>query len=77
MRGELRRERGIDLAVRIGVNTGEAVTGASAAAGSFTAGDSVNVAARLEQSAGPGDILLGSATFRLVRHAVTPSRWRR
>jgi class 3 adenylate cyclase/tetratricopeptide (TPR) repeat protein len=70
LRGDLRRERGIDLAVRIGVNTGEAVTGASAAAGSFTAGDTVNVAARLEQSAGPGDILLGIATFRLVRHAV-------
>jgi class 3 adenylate cyclase len=70
LRSELRRERGIDLAVRIGVNTGEAVTGATATAGSFTAGDSVNVAARLEQSAGPGDILLGSATLRLVRHAV-------
>ena len=70
LRGELRRERGIDLAVRIGVNTGEAVTGASAAAGSFTAGDSVNVAARLEQAAAPDDILLGSATLRLVRDAV-------
>ena len=58
------------LAVRIGVNTGEAVTGAGAAAGSFTAGDMVNVAARLEQAARPGDILLGRDTFRLVRHAV-------
>ena len=70
LRGELRRERGLDLAVRIGVNTGEAVTGAGAAAGSFTAGDTVNVAARLEQAARPGDILLGRDTFRLVRHAV-------
>jgi class 3 adenylate cyclase/tetratricopeptide (TPR) repeat protein len=67
---ELRRARGVELAVRIGVNTGEAVTGAGAAAGSFTAGDMVNVAARLEQAAGPGDILLGRDTFRLVRHAV-------
>ena len=48
---ELRRERGLDFAVRIGVNTGEAVTGAGASAGSFTAGDTVNVAARLEQAA--------------------------
>ena len=56
--------------MRIGVNTGEAVTGAGAAAGSFTAGDMVNVAARLEQAARPGDILLGRDTFRLVRHAV-------
>src|SRR4051794_15492927 len=70
LRGELRQERGIDLAVRIGVNTGEAVTGASAATGSFTAGDTVNVAARLEQSASPGEVLVGIATLRLVRHAV-------
>jgi class 3 adenylate cyclase/tetratricopeptide (TPR) repeat protein len=67
---ELRRERGLELAVRIGVNTGEAVTGAGAAAGSFTAGDTVNVAARLEQTAPPGEILLGRGTLRLVRHAV-------
>jgi class 3 adenylate cyclase/tetratricopeptide (TPR) repeat protein len=70
LRGELCRERGVELMVRIGVNTGEAVTGAGAAAGSFTAGDMVNVAARLEQAARPGDILLGRDTFRLVRHAV-------
>ncbi|MGZ8633160.1 MAG: AAA family ATPase, partial [Solirubrobacteraceae bacterium] len=70
LRGELRRERGVDLAVRIGVNTGEAVTGATATGGSFTAGDIVNVAARLEQAARPGDILLGHDTFRLVGHAV-------
>jgi class 3 adenylate cyclase len=70
LRGELRRERGVELAVRIGINTGEAVTGAAAAAGSFTAGDTVNVAARLEQAAHPGEILLGRDTLRLVRHAV-------
>jgi len=56
--------------VRIGINTGEAVTGAAVDAGSFTAGDTVNVAARLEQSAPPGDIVIGRDTFRLVRHAV-------
>ena len=70
LRGELRRERGVELSVRIGVNTGEAVTGAGAAGRSFTAGDIVNVAARLEQAAHPGDILLGRDTFSLVRHAV-------
>jgi class 3 adenylate cyclase/tetratricopeptide (TPR) repeat protein len=68
--GELRRERGVELAVRIGVNTGEAVTGVAVRGGSFTTGDIVNVGARLEQSARPGDILLGRDTFRLVRHAV-------
>jgi class 3 adenylate cyclase len=70
LREELRRERGIELGVRIGVNTGEAVTGASATGGLFTAGDIVNVAARLEQASSPGDILLGRETFNLVRHAV-------
>ena len=67
---ELRGARGVELAVRIQGNTGEAVTGAGAGAGSFTAGDMVNVAARLEQAASPGDILLGRDTFRLVCHAV-------
>jgi class 3 adenylate cyclase/tetratricopeptide (TPR) repeat protein len=70
LRDELRRERNLDFAVRIGVNTGEAVTGSSAAGGLFTAGDIVNVGARLEQAARPGDILLGRDTYRLVRHAV-------
>jgi class 3 adenylate cyclase/tetratricopeptide (TPR) repeat protein len=70
LRVELRRERNLDFDVRIGVNTGEAVTGSTATGGLFTAGDIVNVAARLEQSARPGDILLGRDTFHLVRHAV-------
>ncbi|MEN3285674.1 MAG: hypothetical protein V7607_6814 [Solirubrobacteraceae bacterium] len=70
LHAELQGERGVELAVRIGVNTGEAVTGAAAAGGSFTAGDMVNVGARLEQAARPGDIMLGHHTFRLVRHAV-------
>ena len=33
-------------------------------------GDAVNVAARLEQSAQPGEILIGEATYRLLRDAV-------
>jgi class 3 adenylate cyclase/tetratricopeptide (TPR) repeat protein len=70
LRAELQRERNLDFDVRIGVNTGEAVTGSTATGGLFTAGDIVNVAARLEQSARPGDILLGRDTYRLVCHAV-------
>jgi class 3 adenylate cyclase len=72
LRGELRHERGVELAVRIGVNTGEAVTGATATGGPFTAGDIVNVAARLEQAARPGDILLGT-----TRSASYVTRWTR
>jgi hypothetical protein len=37
-------------------------------------GDAVNVAARLEQGAGPGEILLGAETVRLVRDAVELER---
>src|SRR5262245_38316761 len=67
---ELSGARGGELTVRIGLNTGEAVTGAAVAGGSFTTGDAVNVAARLEQAARPGEILLGRDTHRLVAHAV-------
>src|SRR4029453_4870485 len=49
---------------RIGVNTGEAVTGE---ADTIVTGDAVNVAARLEQSAKPGEVLIGNETRRLVR----------
>ena len=70
LREELRRERAVDFSVRIGVNTGPAVTGGAATGGSFTAGDTVNTAARLEQAARPGDVLLGQDTYSLVRHAV-------
>src|SRR4051812_43607686 len=67
---ELHGARGVELAVRIGLNTGEAVTGAAVAGGSFTPGDAVNAAARLEQAARRGEILLGRDTPRRVAHAV-------
>ncbi len=62
---------GTGIGVRIGVNTGEVVAGDAAARQTFASGDAVNVAARLEQAAAPGEVLLGEATFRLVRDAVT------
>ncbi len=52
---------------RIGVNTGEVVAGAGDA---LVTGDAVNVAARLEQAAEPGEILLGETTLALARDAV-------
>jgi class 3 adenylate cyclase/tetratricopeptide (TPR) repeat protein len=52
---------------RIGVNTGEVVTGTEER---LATGDAVNVAARLEQSAQPGDVLVGASTYRLVAPAV-------
>jgi class 3 adenylate cyclase len=67
---EFARERGIEIAVRTGVNTGEVVAGDAAHGQSFATGDAVNVAARLEQAAAPGEILLGALTYQLVREAV-------
>jgi len=67
---ELRTSFGVELQIRIGVNTGEVVVG-DAASGSPVLGDAINVAARLEQTAAPGDILLGPQTYALVRDAVT------
>jgi class 3 adenylate cyclase len=55
------------IALRIGVNTGEVVTGEATAGHTLVTGDAVNVAARLEQAAGPGEVLLGATTHRLVR----------
>jgi class 3 adenylate cyclase/tetratricopeptide (TPR) repeat protein len=67
---ELERDRGVTIELRIGVNTGEVVAGDVAAGQALVTGDAVNVAARLEQQATPGAILLGEATHRLVRDAV-------
>src|SRR4051794_15159266 len=58
----------LGLAARIGVNTGEGVTGEGE---TLVTGDAVNVAARLEQSAEAGDVLMGDQTRRLVRDAVS------
>ncbi|TML69517.1 MAG: adenylate/guanylate cyclase domain-containing protein, partial [Actinobacteria bacterium] len=52
---------------RIGVMTGEVVTGTEER---LATGDAVNVAARLEQAAALGEVLIGEPTLRLVRDAV-------
>jgi adenylate cyclase len=49
---------------RIGVTTGEVVTGTEER---LATGDAVNVAARLEQAAQPGEVLIGQTTLALVR----------
>jgi len=50
------------LALRVGINTGEVVVGAPREGSSFVSGDAVNVAARLEHAAEPGEILAGERT---------------
>jgi class 3 adenylate cyclase len=68
---ELERVYGIRLTNRTGVNTGEVVTGDAATQQRLVTGDTVNTAARLEQAAGPNEVLIGDLTLRLVRDAVT------
>ena len=55
---------GADVGLRIGVNTGEVVAGREAAARGelMVSGDAVNVAARLQQHANPGEVLVGQRT---------------
>jgi AAA ATPase domain/Adenylate and Guanylate cyclase catalytic domain len=57
----------LGIAGRIGVNTGEVVTGTQER---LATGDAVNVAARLEQAAAPHEVLIGETTLALVHEAV-------
>ena len=56
----------LGLQGRIGVTTGEVVTGTEER---LATGDAVNVAARLEQAAQSGEVLIGQPTLALVRAA--------
>ena len=70
LNGEFEATWGVRIASRTGVNTGEVMADSSPTATSFVSGDPVNVAARLEQAAQPGEILIGGTTYRMVRDAV-------
>lgn len=68
-REELLRSRGIEFRIRLGLNTGLVVVGAIGdnLRMDYTAvGDTVNVAARMQQMAEPGQIVLADATRRLI-----------
>jgi class 3 adenylate cyclase len=58
---------GLSLQARIGLTTGEVVTGTEER---LATGDVVNVAARLQQAAEPDEVLIGKPTETLVRDAV-------
>jgi class 3 adenylate cyclase/tetratricopeptide (TPR) repeat protein len=67
---ELTQSWGIQIAVRIGVNTGEVVARDPSQGESFAIGSAVIVAQRLQQSAAPGEILIGDTTIRLIGDGV-------
>jgi class 3 adenylate cyclase/streptogramin lyase/predicted Ser/Thr protein kinase len=66
----LEAEWDVRLGVRMGVNTGEVVAGDPARGQALATGDTVNTAARLEQAAGPGEVLIGELTYRLAAGSV-------
>ncbi|MFL6041975.1 MAG: ATP-binding protein [Gaiellales bacterium] len=68
----VRARHGGDVGVRIGVNTGEVVSGREAASRGelMVSGDAVNVAARLQQAAVPGEVLVGERTEAAARRTV-------
>ena len=68
---ELERVWGVRLENRTGVNTGPVIASGDASSRQrLVTGDTVNVAARLEQAAAACEVLIGEPTYRLVRDAV-------
>jgi class 3 adenylate cyclase/tetratricopeptide (TPR) repeat protein len=64
------RDGTAEVAVRVGVNTGEAVTAARDDRQFMVSGDAVNVAARLQQGAEAGEVVVGPLTHRLTRNVI-------
>lgn len=58
------------LTVRVGVNSGEAVTSTRPDGQFLVSGDAVNVAARLQQAAHPGEVIVGALTEALTRRVI-------
>ncbi|HEY4349481.1 MAG TPA: adenylate/guanylate cyclase domain-containing protein [Gaiellaceae bacterium] len=68
---ELEERWNVTLANRTGVNTGPVISSGDASSRQrLVTGDTVNVAARLEQAAPAYEVLIGESTYRLVRGAV-------
>ncbi len=68
------RAHGVGLEVRIGLAAGEVILTATDSRQRFVAGDAVGVAARLEQAAEPGQIVVGEIVARLIDHAARLER---
>ena len=65
---DLDQDHGFRLAVRIGINTSEAVVYSEGISPKVASGEGVRVAARLERAAVDGEVLVGESTRRLVRN---------
>ena len=67
---ELQVRWSVELAIRTGINSGEVMADEAGGGPTLVTGDAVNTAARLEQGAEAGEILLGPATRQLLGAAV-------
>lgn len=66
---KVKKERGLDFEVRVGINTGFVAVGevGSDLRVEYTAmGDAVNLAARMQTAAPPGSVLVSESTYHLV-----------
>ena len=70
LNAEFESALGAEIRMRVGVETGEVVAGDPVGGQAFATGDAVNLAARLEEAAQPGEILVGASTQRLDRKSV-------
>ena len=71
LNADLSRDHRLTIQIRTAINTGEVIAADTETGQQFAAGGAVNVAMRLQQSALPGETLLGATTERLVRDAAT------
>jgi class 3 adenylate cyclase/tetratricopeptide (TPR) repeat protein len=66
---DLAQQAGGDLAMRVGVNTGEVFSHGGGNDEGFVTGEAVNVAARFQTLASPGTVVVGERTFRGTRRS--------
>jgi len=73
---EVERRDGIELRLRVGLNSGEVITGqvGSISLGYTAVGEQVGMAQRMESVAPPGGVMLSQSTARLVEHGAVLDR---
>ena len=67
---ELERDCGVEIAMKLGVESGQVFVSPGSRRSPFAAGDAFNVASRLEGAASAGEILIGDNAYCLVEAAV-------
>ena len=71
---EVRGDLGIDLGVKLAIDTGEVVVEFGAASEPIVVGSVIKTTERLARAAKPGDIVIGAEARRVIAHAVETRR---